>query len=1002
MSVWATAVQALDIAKNLYQISPTVLKSALGSKPRPRFALEDQAVNLCDTWEDLAAVLHWPESLSEDCVETELLDEFRATRYWAVGIEAIYQIVEAVWSGRFEVGEVHPAHAVEAIVGQIGRAVVASTQASPDKFLQNWDKTDVALMAKANRFLDASERFKRLRKYFTKVDASVELKRVDESQTFGTGRRNYYAFAAGQILFFKGAKEFVNKGLIILRGHLNILTEVLYRIYNIISYAAEVYADEAPTRTALIEMLELTISASARTRAANSQKVCRAFHKARALAQWKLIANVNEVASKAEADAYVKDGLNQCLDYAQYRAVLLKAPRKRRTELMHVYKWMPPPDFDCTRSFALLKSWHEDTRPSGADPGASGAAVELWEMVKLERKLNFAMAYHNSHGAWPPGLEVKGESPTLDACKDWEPVACLPYYQYGKDIVGQIKDKATVPAKKPVGAFSYGKSSDTSFLLWYMENAGTVDSKADLLAWDAGTLPEENYVKVAYKPEASKPDSRLFFIAPPRTRILLGELEGNLSRVAQSYPGSLQGKSATAKEKIIASVMDAKQDPPNVADDVIYENVIITFDLEKFSPKSNANVTKDYHDFWAKVYGRPEISSLARIGLEATIVHDTCGMRSEYRNKGADLEGFRGRMMTMFHADMLAAAARLAKARGFLVSKGVLSVFIDDGAIKVAIPSNEPGVVANALEFLKCMQEVYAAAGQANNPTKTAVSLIGGEILAEFFVNSKKQRVGLKAAMRLLPDYENPASTLPEELNSLFASAQGSVKDGADWIVSYKRLARSYVHALSRWSRSTVNSCTAIQLALAFITPKSFGGLGFPPLQALVTTACSNMTVEGLAMLNRLGRYDKNTRRVITKIVERPTVKREPLSILRDPLRVRAEGPVMVENRLTMGVVKWLEENKSSGNKYLAAYRNEALVEHATAVAEAMLGKDVISIPTLDRVWKATPLAYIESVIGKLQRAATIITLIGVAGVGAIRRKNARDVAKCASFWASW
>jgi hypothetical protein len=290
------------------------------------------------------------------------------------------------------------------------------------------------------------------------------------------------------------------------------------------------------------------------------------------------------------------------------------------------------------------------------------------------------------------------------------------------------------------------------------------------------------------------------------------------------------------------------------------------------------------------------------------------------------------------------------------------------------------------------MQDVYAANGQENNPTKTCLSTRGGEILADFYLDGIKQREGIKAAMRLAPDYENPATALTEDLDALFAASQGCVKDGGSWIATYRRYVEACLKAIQRWSRKVFSMVNEVGFALGLLTPKSYGGFGIQSLQGLVTTAVVNATQEGLGMLNRVSRMYPELRRKVSAIVSRPLVLRPPLSFLRDPTRVRASTTVMIENRLTMRVGAWLETEGGEFKGFLGAHRNVDLLAHATAVAEAMLSKGSVSVPLVARVWKSTPLSFVESVLGKFKRAGTIIELLGYRAVGEIRRKNSGDV----------
>lgn len=995
MSVWATSIQKLDIARALYETLGPAVDKVLGDEVYPYLQPKGTItpIRKDDTWEDVAAICRWkePKELEDD--ETGFLEFMESSKRWYVGIEAVYQVVHSIHAGRFTGKDAYNWEKIEAAAAQIGLLVAPSTQITPKKFIELWGTNTPTYIDLAKRYESMAEAWKHSRLQFTSKPTSVEP--LNQKRFFGEGRRVYYGWIVGNLLFLRGAKEYVNRSLVLTRAHIDILVECLSRLANTYHYLATQYADKPVFAGLVSKMVDLQINTAARARRENANYVVKAFHKARALAQMKLQHNEHEGAIADAAREYIEDGLNQVLDIAQYDAIVESVPEADRTDLLHTYKWMPPPDFDATYSFADLHGWHTNPRPSGADPDATSDSVKLWESVKRERKMNLAAAYRHLTGQWPEELGCGPKGPSLAQCDAWEPRALFAYYQYGTDIVGQIKDKATVSASFDKEFEKRSSEPSESFLLWYLENAGKVDTREDLALLAEGNLPEDNYVRVAYKSEGHKPGSRLFHIAPPRRRILLGEFEGNLSRIASGYPGSLQGKTTADKDRIVSSIMDLYADPPGVDGDVDYELFVITFDLSKFSPKSNYAITEDYHKFWAQVYDKPELEALKEIGCKSKILHTTAGLRMSYQNTGADLEGFRGRMQTMFHSDMLAASCRLAKEEGYLVGKGVLGTFIDDGAVKVAVRGMDEEARVSVNGFLNCMQRVYAACGQENHPNKTQISRTGGELLADQYFRGVKLPTPIKAAQRLAPDYENAAACITEEFDSLFAASQGCVKDGGDWIQTYKRYVISMLKSIFRWSRQTFTLVASDVMALKVMTPKSYGGFGLQPLQCLVTTAGANLTVEGMGLLNRAARMYPTYRPLIKRVVTKGVVKRDPLSILRDPTRIRANGPAIVENRLMMRVVRWLEERENTQTGFLRAYKDIDLKAHATAVAEAILSKHSLSVPVLERAWKVTPLAYVESVVGKFRRSSTIIRLIGHKEVLTIRKKNVKDVETC-------
>lgn len=907
-----------------------------------------------------------------------------------MGTEAVYQLVHAVLLGRFTVKDAHRWEKIDSVVQHTGALASYSTQAHPKLFRQAWGKRDAGLKALAQLLENAAEAFKHLRLEFGKPLA--EPKVVNQVKYFGPGSRCYYPVTFGTFLAFRGAAELTNRVLLMARGHLDYLVGALLRLSNSARYYSYVYADKALKAIAIREYISGMAETAARARRKNAYYVARAFHKARTLLQMRTLASELPGAYEAEAADYVTDGLAGVLHLADYERWLSPFTVLERLELAHLYKWMPSPDFDPTAALPIVAGYHANARQSGADPGASDQMRELYHRVRQERLYHTAVAAKRMTGEYPDcANEVNGRI----VARNLDPDAVTPFLLYqdlGKDIVSQVKDKSTVAALADTELRGATPQNESNYLLWYMSTAGQVDTVVAKRQLASGAFPEENYARAAYKAESHKPDSRMFFMLPPITRTILGEFEGNLAKVAEHYPGSLMGKSSAQKSKILAEIMDVHTSPADVPPGIDHTVYVVTFDLSKFSPKSNYNVTRDYHDYWAKVYGRPDLAALSEIGTKGRIIHTQHNVKLSYQNSGADLEGMRGRMMTMFHADMLGAACRLAVERGIVIGRSVLAVFIDDGALKVAIAGSGSVARANVGDFLVIMKEVYASAGQDNHPSKTVVSKEGGEMLAEFYYRGLKVPVGLKAFQRVYPDFENMCSTLPEEADSIAAAVQGALKDGMHWIPAYHAYLEGVVKVISRWVPDHFSITPEARLGLKLLTPKSLGGFGACSIQSLVSTAAINATSEGLGMLNSLARQVPTTRQDIMRIVTMPVVIRDPLSILRDPLRVRTMATVMVENRLTMAVVKWLSTTNSIYSTVLGLFQDGDLIAHATEVAKAMLSGDNVNVPALVRAWKATPLSFVESIVGKVKRSNTIIKLLGHHMIANIRRKNREEV----------
>jgi len=990
MSVWSSDSQRLDLYKSIWQLGPKMFSQIVTKPPSAYLECNSDMVSQAfeESWDAVAAECAWPVVDDDIELPEDEIPYYTAVKHWHTGLPAVYRIIRMIRDGLFNLRPSYDRDAAQDALDNFLKLMAPSTQINSRRFVERAAQRDMSYDKLQHSFEDASESFKFLRVIAKPHQDAPEI--IDPVKFFGPGIQPLAGFGYKDVHVFRGREGYNSEGFVLAKIHMSYLVGACARIANLIDYYTRSY-NKAEVLSCM-EWVNYTIDQAGNARGLNAQIVAKAFAKVRTVFQMELLDSEFTVAVDGERADYISDRLHQIVPLDEALDKLRAMGPVMAMEVVHTYKWMPPPDFDATRIPYGIKKLHNNHRSSGLSKDADPKTKELWDRIVEERKANLVYAFKRHYGRWPDTMDVRGPTFTRQELLDWDPTGCLVYHQMGNDIVTQIKDKTTVAQSKAKELDMKTKAAEKSYLLWYMAEGHNVDTVTDLQSFAQGNITEDNFVRVAYKPEAQKPDSRLFYMAPPIQRTLLGELEANLSNVAKYYPCSLMGKNTADKLRLCASVMDLHGEIDAVPAGVDVTIYILTFDLAKFSPQSNPEVTENYHEWWAVAYSVPAIASLYRIGCTSDIIHTTSGLRYEWKNPGVDLEGFRGKMMTMFHVDLLSTAARIGRERGLIAGKSDLVVFIDDGAIKIAATGRGEEARANAAAFMEVMQEVYAAAGQACKPSKTVVSRKGGEILAAFYYRGMKMPQGVKALMRLMPDYENAAATISEENDQLYATAQGAVKDGADWVVTYTMMAHAIIKNVHRWCRRSMSVVSPVDLALKMITPKSFGGLGVTSLQALTTNASSNATSEGLAMMNRMVRTYPEYRMYVIRLMRLGVVVRDNLSILRDPLRVRINTPVIIENRLQMKVVKWLEDNATQFSRFLASYRDESLRDHATAVADALFEGGVINVPLLERSWKATPLAYVESVVGKFKRSATIINLIGYSAMNAIRRENMKDL----------
>lgn len=977
-------------AKAVWQTSARLFTLTYGKTVYPHLDPDYAATGWERTtgWDEVAGDLDWelPEEEPGGLFAAEIKDKTSSV----AGLEAIFFFIRAVTKGQVRFAESVPYDLLDAAVESVIRIVAPSTQVTPAKYIEHALLADPAITTLSRKYHDAS-------------DCLIFLKGSAKWQEF---EDEYYPRGVSAwsglfvprrlrgLVLLVGIGPFANKVLVFSEPTFDVLIATMDRLASVVDDVGRRYAARPDVTAQFVELLNSQVNRAAELSGLTANKVCAAWHEARTYVQYTVLNSIMDDAVTAVAADYVTSGFCQVIPLASAVNLLTHEDTSVTMDLVHTYKWIPPTEYDTTRALPIIRDLHMKPRISGASPMASDEHKAIYQEIKLERKVNLLSAYYRQNAEYPPDLVKVKTKPTLEEIDAWPARDVFRYESLGKHIANQVKDKTTVYPSMHAEIHDPRDMFSQNYLMWFLANWETADTQTWLDQLSNGTLGEDNYVRVAYKGEAQKEYSRPFFILPPKLRTLLGEFEGNLSRIARYYPAVLMGKPSAAQDALMDTVMDpftpANADLP----DVTTTTYIVMFDVSKWSPKSDGNQVAEYHDFWADVFGDGRLRSLAAIGCKSKILNTTDRVVFSYDNAGADLEGFRGRMGSMYHADLLATACRRSVRAGHIAGRSNLVVFIDDGAVKIEAIGEGEVAKANARLFLEEMKKVYAAGGQEIHTRKVVISEVGGEILANFYLNGVRVPQGIKAAMKMTPDYTNPVSTLPEHMDSAFAAAQGALKAGTDPFSTYTRYVKNCLTALHKMHRHALRELTADKLAVMAITPKSMGGLGLQSLQGLCSTTVTNMTSEGLSMLNRAGRFYPKLRTWIKKVVESPVLEREPLAILRDPVRVRTNTPALVESRLVRHVMDKLVDEVPQFARLAGNVGAKALQEHATSVAEAILSSGSISVPLINKAWKATPLCEVETVIAKFKRSDAIITLIGFRGVGSIRARNTSDVRK--------
>jgi len=153
----------------------------------------------------------------------------------------------------------------------LGDILNTSTQLGPKRFKAQWEASIRYILEEAERWESAVEGFKHLRNAFVPMDEDEAPEKFDQERFFGSGATIWYGWIDKDALVMKGAPEFVNQGIILIRPHLDLLIEALARI--ILFYIAKAYSSKPEVGRKLVNDLMSTIEAAGKASTSNVPKV---------------------------------------------------------------------------------------------------------------------------------------------------------------------------------------------------------------------------------------------------------------------------------------------------------------------------------------------------------------------------------------------------------------------------------------------------------------------------------------------------------------------------------------------------------------------------------------------------------------------------------------------------------------------------------------------------------------------------------------------------------
>jgi hypothetical protein len=835
--------------------------------------------------------------------------------------------------------------------------VAPSTQVNPVRFLAEMTKLGYAEDSKYWR--DFAETVKRIKQRALKQRNNNDLDELEEF--FDTDL--FRVKAGGKCVFISGLEHYHDLHIVQNLDELDRVIQTSFSISAIYEYAAYKHKEF------IVTWLEIVLDYLFKYAKTNVNMVVKAFHRLRELCLFNLSNDLFIVTAEEMNAEIASEDIADMLPWQLLLSQLNTLSIPDRVEACYVYKFLPPPDFDVVSSMNDLKSWH--TNPNKV----TGDLKAFFD----HSKMNFIRAYKKKFSSLPGKINEKSrrkpwmekyEDNSLNAFEDSfaddiDLCGCLHYKSRGDQAFRKVEDKAM-----PVDDIEAYKSD--------MELAKVPKEKRNTLLYmlksqepiDTTKLPIEQCPKIVqaeYKPEAHKPKGRIFFMSHIKPRLKKAEAEGNIKDMLPYKSGVSMGLEPIKLEKYLSKLVDYH---PSIFNMV---NVYISFDMSKWSPKFPKEMKQAMWDFWSMIYDKKELKDYIQLTNNTKICSIRGGPAMNFVTPAVDFEGDQGAMNTWMHSDLMSFAVKTLFEKKLVNTKAFLCTFIDDGLLKITVEQDKIHEVWTVIE------DTYRSFGFTTSKMKTNLSAKFATYLGRIWFEGVEITPGIKAFLKVMPDYTSKFRSFSEETNGIFATVQGAVKAGTPWEIAYMKYVREFSISVLRWMgwRASTSEVAIGSLTPWIVTPIGLGGFGLASFQHIVSTLEDSSFSMGVGILLTAAKAYPQKKDTVERILDQTIRPTNFMALMRNPKKIFRQGPTLDSSLVERVIVDYLKEHKMIFGEWFQDVLNSAEQFDAEGFAQAACSTTSLNIVILKELYKTTPTYLLEKIIGKFKKSDTILNLLG-------------------------
>lgn len=788
--------------------------------------------------------------------------------------------------------------------------------------------------------------------------------------------------------------EYKNESHLLLKKDLDRLLMMLESTASMIEYF---YWYERENRdlsrrleSAFIRIMDLYYDAFMNSTSQGCNWICRANDVALHIYQAELASDITQLPLELQWEKVANEKLEEYFDIRKLLDTVKRFKPKEAFELLLMHKFLPCPDFCLLSPLHNVKSKSEERHPMVVEENVPYNLEDL----KLYIRWSKIRTFHQKHGRLPGKIKRSAErKPWHIGYHHRDPIevpfresadidlkASFTFRDYQDCEYELVKDKSMAPKyhKKLSEKREQHSVTDTNQLVDYLMNPSFRSQKEIEKGYLEDLKAGMNNIghKIALKPEAKKPNSRVFYMATGDSRRILSTFEANIAEYLTNKPGNVAGVDDIEVARRHASM--AQQFDPLTGDSFVKKS----FDLAGFSPNSDPTLRNYNTELWCECFGIEYTPIIRAMFTGANIYWEKYHHLHSFTANGQDLEGYNARNNTDLHIDIMAYSVRICRERELIHRNNELLVLIDDGLMKEAYPTNTPS--DKIMEVTKLQESIYNMAGYSWSWDKFYISRKFSVFLNEMYYNGIKVTPGIKAYLRIGKPLDNACRTFSDDVNAIEGQVSGAIKAGSSYFTAYMLYIKRFYRIIKAWTRFKFTLKDKHVFCSLF--PVALGGLGIKSLPQIVTNESFDPITSGISNLKTFCRRYPENAPIVNDLLQQNMRIQTPAGFMRNAKGIRMDVKCLNLRRFQNLMSRWLLTfARNPLLKSIGAYGKDITTDN---YSEILFNQPVVRSSTLKWMYEISPESFIDAIVGKLQNSSTAQALVGFRTCVRIQLKN--------------